>query len=487
MNRFVGIDLGTTGARSIIYDETLRPLGESYHEYPLQYPRAGWVEQDAELWWSLTCQTVREALDASDGTGPVQGLAVSSQSISVVPTDGAFVPLRPAISWLDQRAGDELTEIVARYGRMLLYEATGKRASASYTLPKLIWMQRYEPELFAAARYFLLPHDFLMARLTDRPATDHTLAAGTMLYSLAEEDWWVEAAGAFGVDMGKLAPLYWGGTPAGGLTAAAAEAVGLPAGTPVFVGGQDQKCAALAAGLKPGAITVSLGTAAALEALDVPGQDDNLPRFPFFAPGQRVLEGVVPTAGLALRWLRDVLFSHLDYDALGDMARPYAGQNHVLFAPYLSGEGSPGWREDAQAGFTGLTLGTEPGQLACAVMEGVAFEFKRNLQAMGAGPNHTLRLFGGGAKSAVWPQIIADITALSVEVMQMPEMACLGAALLAARGSGCLPAEAPPPTPASRTVIPRSIYAAHYQTLYARYLDNFAASEKRRNPIHAGT
>lgn len=476
MCAWIGVDLGTTGVRSTVYDEDLAALGSAYLEYPMSHPAPGWVEQDARQWWDLTARVVRQAIAACGlPAGAVAGIAVSSQGISVVPVDADFEPLRPAISWLDTRAGAELAEICADFPPEALYRLTGKRASAAYTLPKLLWLRRHEPEMYDAARWFLMPQDYLVARMTGRAVTDHTLASGTMLYELEGRQWSSTLCGRFGLDPTRLPALKWAGEPVGQLTPAAAQALGLTCRTLVSVGAQDQKCAALAAGLSPGVTTISLGTAAAVETLGAPDAAGRIPCFSYLAPGQTVLEGVVNTAGLNLRWLRDKLLPNLSYREIDALAEGAVGKSRVLCLPFLGGEGSPGWGEGRLGSLHRLDLQTGAGDIACAVMEGVAFELRRNLEAMAAPKDQLLRLFGGGAKSSLWCGIIASATGRLVQAMQDPEMACLGAALLAVRAGGRPPENASPAT-ASTPYRPDPNLAAHYEGLYSDYLEACSAT-----------
>lgn len=402
--------------------------------------------------------------------GEIRGLAVSSQGISVVPVDGGFRPLYNAISWLDLRAERELEEILKKFDRAWLYGVTGKRASAAYTLPKLLWIRKNLPDIYRRARYFLLPHDFIAAKLTGLAVTDHTLASGTMLYDLSKADWSDELCGAFSIDRERLPEIRWGGEPAGTLTAEAANRLGLPFGISVAAGGQDQKCASFAAGLAEGIATVSLGASAAVEMLNGTGAGGVIPRFAYFSPGESVSEGVVNAAGIALRWLRDTCFPGYSYRDLDDLAEQSLGKSRVLFHPFLSGEGSPGWRQDAQAGFSRVTLSTVPGDLVCAVMEGVAFEVYRNLTVMGAEPDTELRAFGGGAKSALWHRILASVAGMPVRGMSTPEAACLGAALLAARACAGSQTEIPAPAETGAPVLPEQGLTEFYRDKFADYM-----------------
>lgn len=441
MALLIGIDLGTTGCKAVVYDDAGRALGESYLEYGLITLSATMVEQDPLAWWDLTLRAINMALDAAAADrSAVRGIAVSSQGISFVLLDEADRPLGNAINWLDGRAIAECDDILARYSPEALFALTGKRAAPFYVLPKLLWIRRHQPEKWRAARRLLMGHDYLVYRLCGAHVTDHSLAGGALLYDLARLDWSGELLDAFAVPRGLLPNVCWAGAPAGTLRSEVADALGLRREVVVAVGGQDQKCAALGAGIDDRAATVSLGTASAIEQLMAGPITDpamRIPAFTFLQPGRWVLEGVVGTAAVSLRWLRDVLGAD-DYAALDAAAAAVArGSDEVRFYPHLAGAGSPYWQAAARGSFHGLSLATSRGHLARAVMEGVAFQVRANLEVTQklAGPVERVIAFGGGARSALWRAILGDVLERPLAWAETVETAGLGAAMLA--GAGC--------------------------------------------------
>jgi len=443
MQALLGIDLGTTGCKAALYAPDGMLLGSAYLEYGLSQPAPRHVEQDAEEWWALTCQAIREALAAAGISGErVAALSVSSQGISFVPVDADGQALGPAINWLDTRASAEAAAITARYPLPTLYRLTGKRASAVYVLPKLLWLRRHRPDLYRQAAMFAMAHDFLIRRFSGRLVTDHSLASGTLLYDVTRLAWSDELLAAFDLSPARLPAIQWAGTPVGRILPDVADRLGLGRGALVVVGGQDQKCAALAARIRSGVATVSLGTATAISVLsDHPAfePEARIPLFPFVAPGYWDLEGVVGTAGAALKWLRDTLFPHLSYDALTALAAGSPpGANGVRFYPHLAGATSPYWQPDAHGAYLGLQLASGAGDIVRALLEGVAFQIRANLAIMEetAGAVEALVLFGGGARSALWREIIAAITGKPVAPTLTPDIAAWGAALLAGVGAG---------------------------------------------------
>ena len=435
---YLVIDLGTTGCRSILFDSKLRQLGQAYEEYPLILPREGWVEQDANLWWDMTLRTAAEVIKKT-GTDPktIGGVSVSSQGITVVPVDENIRPMCNALSWLDVRAETQTRYIGETAGEQEMFAHTGKPVNASYTLPKLLWLRENQPDVFHGAYKFLMPMDFLTAKLTGNCVTDHSMASGTLLYDLKSCCWSKRLLERFDIPESKLPDIRRSGEKAGTVLPQVAAQLGLREDCTVAVGAQDQKCAALGAGLQDGTMTISLGTAAAITKLwpeAKTGQITNVGWCGYVKDSTWVTEGVINTAGTCLRWVRDLLFPGEDYDTINaEAAAALEYGSAVLFYPYLSAA------EDADGAgtFYGVTLATTRGHFAAAVMEGVAFQIRKLLETMDAYGNiQRLVLFGGGAKSELWCQIIADITGIKIIIPSTEEAAGAGAAMLAAMAAG---------------------------------------------------
>jgi xylulokinase len=443
---FLGIDLGTTGVRCVAFDEDLGVLASEYVESSPAVA-GGTVEQLPDAWWDavagVTSAVVRRLPDA----GAVRALAVSSQGITVVPVDAAGEALRPAISWLDQRGEDVIAELASRLDPEGLTERTGLPFVGSYTLPKMLWLALREPDVARRTASYWLPHDDVVFRLTGRAVTDHTLAGGTMAHALATRDWDDEALAAAEVRRDQLPELAEAGTPVGTLRPAVASALGLSASVVVGVGGQDQKCAALAAGIRPGTMTLSLGTAAALETLVADATvPPGVPVFPFGVGNGFVREVSTLTAGAAYRWFAHTAGGNAGFDELNQRASAglalAASRQRPYFLPQLARVGVAGdadrWPVAPSGVFWGLTLDATADDLAAAVLEGVTCEIDalRRRVASDAG---TVRVFGGGAQGDVWCQLIADVTGLRVEALATHEAAAAGAALLAMMAYGAAP------------------------------------------------
>jgi xylulokinase len=401
------------------------------------------VEQDADQWWALAQQAIRQAIGAAQVDGQtIRALSVSSQGISFVPVDEAGRALGPAINWLDTRATAEAAAIRRHYSDADLFQLTGKRASPAYVLPKLLWLRNQEPDLFQRTYKFLMGHDFLLFKLTGQVVTDHSMAGGTLLYDIAHLEWSQALADTFRIDSNQLPAIEWSGTALGTVRPDVAQRLGLGSETLVAVGGQDQKCAALGAHIRRGVATVSLGTASAISCLaDTPLLDPEhrIPTFTFVVPGYWDLEGVVGTAGGAVRWLRETLFPEKTYPALDGLAAASPpGANGVFFYPHLSGATSPHWQPEVWGAFAGLSLAADSGDIVRSVLEGVAFQIRENLavmESMGIAIEQLI-LFGGGAQSALWSQMISNVANKPVSVTAMVDVANWGACILAGVAAG---------------------------------------------------
>ncbi len=479
MKTLLGIDLGTTGCKAAICSPKGNLLGESYLEIPLIKPAPGVVEQNAAQWWTLTQEAIRRAVwDAGLDGGTVQALSVSSQGISFVPVDKKGCPLGNTINWLDTRATAEAETILRRYSEADLFNLTGKRANAAYVLPKLLWLRNHQRDLYRRTHKFLTAHDYLLYKFSGQLVTDHTMASGTLLHDVTGMGWSAELVEAFDIAGEQLPEIVKSGTSLGAIRPEVAKALGLNERAIVAVGGQDQKCAALGAQIRPGVATVSLGTASAISCLvDHPLLDPErrIPLFPFVVPDTWDLEGVVGTAGGALRWMRETLFRNTAYKTLDEMAADsFPGSNGVYFYPHLSGAGSPHWRADVLGAFFGLTLAAGPGDVVRSVLEGVTFQIRANLEVLESlGITiEKLILFGGGAQSSLWSQIISDVTGRPVEVMESVDVATWGACILAGTGARLLTEgdlEQPTTKGKQSHFSSRSECVRRYEEIYHRY------------------
>lgn len=439
----IGLDLGTTGCKSIVFNSNGDILGESYIEYALKTLSDKMIEQDPDEWWNLSLKAIDEALSRSGiNRSHVKAVSISSQGIAFLPVEENCNPLSNAISWLDTRAGEQAEKICKMIGEDRIYSITGKRINAAYVLPKILWIKENNPYIYQNTFKFLMAHDFILGKFTGEFYTDHTLAGGTLLYDINKLSWSPELAGIFNIETNKLPGIKWSGEVAGYIRREVAELLRLNSNVSVCVGAQDQKAAAVGARLGFDTATVSLGTAAAIEMLSDEPVFDRFKRIPCFTYAEKdtwVLEAVISTSGAALKWFRNTFFPGIGFMELDNICKEaQPGSGGVFFYPHLAGAYSPFWNSNTRAMFYGLSLDTSRADVARAVFEGIAFQLKSNIRAaeeMGVRVD-VVNVFGGGSKSEIWCRIIADILGKKLVAFESPEIANLGAGMLAAKGCG---------------------------------------------------
>ncbi|MEM6337305.1 MAG: xylulokinase [Bacteroidota bacterium] len=475
----LGIDTSTTATKALLIDDTGSVLGVASASYGYETPRPLWSEQDASLWWTATIEAIRSVIDQT-GVDPagIRGVGLTGQMHGLVLLDQHLDPLRPAILWNDQRTQAECDLIRERLGKRRLVELTGNDALTGFTAPKILWVRRHEPELYARARHVLLPKDYVRLKLTGELATDKAGAAGTLLLDLQRRDWSGEVLDALDIDRNWMPPTHEGPAITGRIHAEAARATGLLEGTPIVAGGGDQAAAAVGTGaVTPGIVSISLGTSGVVfAATDAPNYepDGRLHAFCHAVPDTWHFMGVMLSAAGSLRWYRDTLAAGTDFDALLEPAAALpAGSDGLLFLPYLTGERTPHPDPDARGAFVGLTVRHTRAHLTRAVLEGVSFGLRDSFELMreaGLGSVSEARVTGGGAKSPLWRQLLADILGIDIVTLSTDEGAAFGAALLAGVGTNVWPdvpmASAETVRLASRTT-PQNPTA--YTTPYAAY------------------
>lgn len=471
INTYLAIDLGTSNCRSAVFNDHMEMLSISDLAYPLINLSPTFVEQDADLWWQSVKDTIIRSLDSVDRSA-LRSISISSQGIALLPVDRYGNPLMNAISWLDMRAQDEEQEIEERYGLEWIFNLTGKRANACYTLSKLIWLKENTPEIYQQADKLMLPLDFIQYKLCGKAVTDHTMAGGTMYYDIHQQEWASQILDDYQIDRDKLPELSWSGKAIGTVTKEVAEDLGIPTDVIVTVGGQDQKCAALGAGISIDSAAVSLGTASCITQLadrPVLDREFRIPCFSYLWPDTWSFEGIINTAASSYQWFRNTLAPSHSYRQLDSLAAEASvNQSRAFFFPYLAGMTSPFWG-NGMGSFTGLSLASDLGQLALAVMDGVICNVKANLDIMQAENRATreVRLFGGGSKSPFWCQIAADVLNLPVVTASSPETALVGAAMLAKMGYD---GKRPGTPKAAHVYHPDSCNVEIYRDYYEDYL-----------------
>jgi len=440
----LGIDTSTTATKAIVVDEAGAVVGEASSEYPFQTPHPLWAEQEAGLWWTATIDAIQAVLaETRVAGGDVKAVGLTGQMHGLVLLDEADEPLRPAILWNDQRTGAECNEMRATVGTERLIAITGNDALTGFTAPKILWVRNHEPDLYARAAHVLLPKDYLRLRLTGEHAMDKAGGAGTVLFDLAGRDWSPSILADLNLDAAWFPPTFEGPAVTGTVTASAAAATGLSEGTPVVGGGGDQAANAVGVGaVREGVAALSLGTSGVVFVTTDSPQvepEGRLHAFCHAVPGKWHLMGVMLSAAGSLRWFNDELAPGVPVEDLVASAEAVpAGSDGLVFLPYLSGERTPHPDPLARGAFVGLTVRHTRAHLVRAVLEGVAFGLRDSLDLIrGTGVAvDQVRASGGGTRSALWRQILADILEAEVVTLGTTEGAAYGAAVLAAVGAG---------------------------------------------------
>ena len=408
----IGVDVGTSAVKGLAIDEEGRVLATASADYPLSRPHPGWSEQEPEDWWRAAEDVLRRLPE-----GPV---GLSGQMHGLVVLDAEQRVLRPAILWNDQRTAAECAEIEERVGFRRLLELTGNRALTGFTAPKLLWVRRHEPEVYAQVRHVLLPKDYVRLRLTGELAVDVADASGTLLFDVRRRVWSEEVCAALEIPLDWLPPAYE---------------------STEIAGAGDQAAAALGVGVaRPGPVSVVLGTSGVVFAALPSYEHDREGRLHAFChavPDTWHAMGVMLSASGSAAWLGGVLAADLA-DLEREAERWPAGTEGLLFAPYLAGERTPHPDPDARGAFTGLSARHDRGALWRAMLEGVAYGLRDSLELLrelGARPESG-RVSGGGARSELWLRILASVLGLPIETTESEEGSAFGAALLAGVRAG---------------------------------------------------
>ncbi len=441
-------DLGTTGNKASLFDATGSAVAATFSSYATAYPHPNWAEQDPADWWRAVRDSTLELLATADlPPAEIAVISFSGMMNGMLPVDVEGTPLRPAIIWADLRATAEADTLAERCGFEEVYRRTGHRPGASYTAAKMLWLRSHQPDLYARTFRVLQAKDYVAHRLSGAFATDYSDASSTNLFDLEQRDWAVDIIEAVDLDPEKLPPALPSSTVIGQVTREAAAETGLLAGTPVVIGGGDGACATVGAGsVKPGDAYNYVGSSSWIAVTsEQPLHDPQMRTFTFahLDPALYFPTGTMQCAGGSFDWLERLLRdegSDKLYDELGTaaaMVKP--GANGLLFLPYLIGERSPHWNPLARGAFVGLTMTHGRPEMARAVMEGVALNLRMILdafQGQGAGIE-AMRLIGGGARSPLWRQILADAYGLAILRPELlAEATSLGAAIAGGIGVG---------------------------------------------------
>ena len=448
MSTFLGIDIGTSGTKTLAIDEAGTILAEASAEYPLYHPKPMWSEQDPEDWWQATIKTVKSVVrKAKLKPQDVKAIGLSGQMHGSVFLDKKDQVVRKALLWNDQRTAAECEEIEQRAGgRKKLIKMVANPALTGFTAPKILWLRNREPKNFAKTTKILLPKDFVRQRLTGEFATEVSDASGMLLLDVAKRNWSKPLLSKLDLDPQLFATCYESEQVTGKLLPAVAKQLGLSTDCVVVGGAGD--CAANGVGtgvVKKGVLSTSIGTSGVMfvhsDKVEI-DPEGRLHTFCHAVHGKWHMMGVNLTAGGSLQWFRERLCAELGkkaYDILDQEAQAVApGAEGLFFLPYLAGERTPHADPDARGSLVGLTLKHTRGHIARAIMEGVTYSMRDSLeiiQEMGV-PVRQIRVSGGGSKSALWRQLQADVFGQKVVTINAEQGPAFGVALLAAVGAG---------------------------------------------------
>ena len=448
----IGIDIGTSGTKTVLFDTKGSVISSHTSEYPMYQPKNGWAEQNPEDWWKATVEGLR-AVTANVSGGEILGIGLSGQMHGLCMLDEKGDVLRNSIIWCDQRTGEECADIERIVGREKLISITANPALTGFTASKIMWVKKHEPEIYAKCAHILLPKDFIRYKLTGEFATEVSDASGMQLLDVPNRCWSDEVISLLGIDKALLPKVYESPEITGKITSEVSDITGVPAGVLVVGGAGDNAAAAIGTGtVRNGCAFTTIGTSGVVYLHSDKVKIDPLGRVHTFCcavPGEWHMMGVTQSAGLSLRWLRDTFCGDekreaesagVDtYDIMSELAaKSPAGANRLLFLPYLMGERTPHLDPNARGSFIGISPIHTKGDFIRAVMEGVGFSLKDCLSVfkeMNVEADKML-LCGGGARGALWRGIISDIYNTPVYLTESSEGAALGAAILAMVGAG---------------------------------------------------
>jgi xylulokinase len=476
----IGIDVGTSAVKLIVMNEMGEILRTVSREYPLYLFNDGWSEQEPGDWWEATADALREVTAEYKD---IAAVSFSGQMHGLVALDGDGKVLRRAILWNDQRTQAECDYLNNEIGRGVLLENAANIALTGFTLPKILWMKNNEPELYAKIKMVMLPKDYIAYKLSGVAATDYSDASGTLLLDVMKRDWSDKMLEIAGLTRSQVPKLFKSYEVVGTVTDEAAEKTGLPKSSKVVIGGGDQAVGAIGTGtVEEGTCSVSLGTSGVLfVAMDDFTVDTSPAAIHAFchATGRYHMMGVTLAAAGSSKWWVEQVLNTTDY-AAEQKEITALGQNKVYYLPYLSGERTPHNNPLARGAFVGMGMNTTRAEMTQAMLEGVAFSLRDilvRIRALGKEVS-TARIIGGGAKSPLWCQIVADVLNVKVQKIHSGEGPALGAAILAMVGAGAfstVETACVQIIETTETFTPNALAAAGYDKHYKIYTELYEA------------
>ena len=477
LSLYIGIDLGTSAVKLLLVDEEGTVKNTVSKEYPLYFPHSGWSEQRPEDWWDACLAGIPELLTGFD-PAEVRGIGCGGQMHGLVALDGENKVLRPAILWNDGRTAEEVDFLNGEVGKDRLSALTANIAFAGFTAPKLLWMAKHEPELFARIEKIMLPKDYINYKLTDVHACDYSDASGMLLLDVEHKGWSKEMLDICGIREEQMPGLFESYEVIGTISTEAADRLGLPYDVKVVAGAGDNAAAAIGTGtVGEGACNISLGTSGTIFiSSERFGVDPNNALHAFaHADGGWHLMGCMLSAASCNKWLCEEILKTSDFVAeQADITDNKLGRDPVFFLPYLMGERSPINDTNARGTFVGMSMDTTRSDLVQAVLEGVAFAIRDSFEvakSLGIDISRS-KLCGGGAKSPLWRKIIANVLNITLDIPQTEEGPGYGGAMLAMVGCGAFKtvgAAVDAFIHTSCTVEPDPEIAARYEVQYRKF------------------
>jgi xylulokinase len=508
MKSYLGIDSGTSGVKAIVLSETGELLGVGYKECDLITPRPLWVEQDPNDWWRACEYAIKEAVAKSGKGQEIEGIGVTGQMLGNTMLDKDYQPIGNCMIWLEQRATEERDYIEAQLGIDTMLGITANYCLTGYWAPKLMWVKKNRPDIFDQTRVVLFPKDYIKLKLTGEPTVEVSDASGSFLLDVPKRTWSAKMFEVCGLPMDIVpAQVYESCDVVGHLRSMLADELGLRAGIPVVGGGGDQPAGGIGNGIyREGVVSATIGTSGVVYAASSKPIADRQRRaalsFCHSAPQTWSLFGCTLAAGGSFKWLRDTVFAQAKVDcatqgkdvydlmtSLAAQAKP--SSEGLVFLPYLNGERTPYPDENARGVFFGLSYRHGLAEMCRSVMEGVTYSLRDTIEILReyAVNVNEVRASGGGAKSALWRQMQADIYNASVVTTNLGEGPSAGAAIMAAVGSGAFSSVGEAcdnlvqivsrTDPDSKSVELYDEFYQTYRSLYPTLKDTFAVQNKR--------
>jgi xylulokinase len=440
---YLGIDLGTSSVKVLAINGDNAIVGDVTKEYPVYFPQDKWAEQDPRDWWTGTKEAIKElVVKLNIPKGGIKAVSFSGQMHGLVALDAQNEVLTPAILWCDQRTEEECDDITNFFGSEKLSEYTGNKALTGFTAPKILWVKKNMPEIFEKIKHIMLPKDYVNFCLTGHYATDVSDASGMLLLDVKNKKWSADMLAYLAITEEMLPILYESYDVTGVILDSVKAELGLEGEIKVVAGAGDQAAGAVGTGtVEAGIVSVALGTSGVVFAAHDEYAVDGENRLHAFAHanGKFHTMGVMLSAANCLKWWVETVQKGMSFDELLQEANEISSpDNKLIFLPYLMGERTPYADPDAKGAFVGMSMSTQRGHMTKAVLEGVAFGLRDSLEILKdiGIPINQVRVIGGGAKSVLWKQILADIFGVEIQEINTNQGAGLGAAILAAVGGG---------------------------------------------------